>query len=56
MSIRSIAIALVHFSLKCVCQTDEVKHVAWESNAAGRDADGVPKTIRDHVTRIDYRE
>jgi hypothetical protein len=29
--------------IKCVCQTDPVKRVAWESRAVGRDAADVPR-------------
>lgn len=29
--------------LKCVCQTDEQKHVAWETRAVGRDGDDIPR-------------
>lgn len=29
--------------LKCLCQTDPKKHVAWESGAFGRDTNGIPR-------------
>ena len=29
--------------LKCLCQTDAKKHVAWETGAVGRDEDDVPR-------------
>ena len=29
--------------LKCLCQTDAKKHVAWETGAVGRDSDDIPR-------------